>query len=205
MSSADLRVNLVPLLVRANGRQRRGRNLDRHIHLAAMADVDQFAFAPDADQKTAHFAQRLLRGGQADPLERPGQRFQVAPTTSARCEPRLSRARAWISSTMTVFTVAQHFAAALAGQQDVKRFGRRDQHMRRLAEHRGPLALRRVAGAHQDANLRQLGIHRRQLGQRSLQILLHVVAERPQRRDIEDVSSSGSAEPCRARLSMAER
>ena len=73
---------------------------------------------------------------------------------------------------------AQHLAAAPGGEQYVKRFRRGHQDMRRLAEHRRPVALRRVARANQHADLRKLRIHRRQLAERPLQILLHVVAQR---------------------------
>ncbi len=47
---------------------------------------------------------------------------------------------------------AEYLAALAAGQQQVERLGRGHQNMRRLAEHRLPLARRRVARAHGDAN-----------------------------------------------------
>ena len=57
--------------------------------------------------------------------------------------------------------VAQHLAALRAGQQQIQRFGRRHQNMRRLAQHRLPLARRRVARAHRDANRLRLEPGRR--------------------------------------------
>lgn len=78
-----------------------------------------------------------------------------------------------------------HSAPALASQQDVQGLRRRDQNMRSFAEHRRSFALRCVAGTHQDANFWKLWVQFRQFAQRSLQILLDVVAQRPQRRDIQ--------------------
>ena len=43
---------------------------------------------------------------------------------------------------------AQHLAASFGCQQEIQRFWRRHQYVRRLAQHGGTLGLRRVAGAH---------------------------------------------------------
>ena len=61
---------------------------------------------------------------------------------SVRCEPRLSRARAWISSTMTVRTRAQNLAALRRREQQIERLRRGHQNLRRPLEHRLPLAMR---------------------------------------------------------------
>ena len=112
---------------------------------------------------------------------------------SARCEPRLSSAIAWISSTITVFTVRRHFAALFGGQQNVKRFRRRDQNMRRPLLHRAALVHQRVAGAHGRANFRhQISALPRKLqnfAQRRVQIFLNVVAECFQRRNVQALQS----------------
>ena len=76
-------------------------------------------------------------------------------SVSARCAPRLSRATAWISSTMTVSTVRSSLAALRAGHEEVQRLRRRDDEARRLAHHRGALRARGVAGAHRDADCRR--------------------------------------------------
>ena len=65
---------------------------------------------------------------------------------SARCEPRLLPATAWISSTMTVVAGAQHRPPALGGHQQVQRLRRGDQEVRRLLQHRGALGGRGVPG-----------------------------------------------------------
>jgi hypothetical protein len=71
---------------------------------------------------------------------------------------------------------AQHLPAAPGCEQYVKRLWRGHQNVRRLAEHRRPLALRRVASANQHADLRKLRINGGQLAKRALQVLLDVVA-----------------------------
>src|SRR4051794_13389386 len=62
----DPPINLVPLLVRAHRRQRRGRNLDGDIHRAAMTDIYEIAFAPNADEEAGHLTERLLRRGESN-------------------------------------------------------------------------------------------------------------------------------------------
>ena len=68
----------------------------------------------------------------------------------------------------------------LAGQHQVQRLGRRDQDVRRVAQHLLALALRRVAGAHRDA---ELGADP---AQRHPQVAVDVVGERLQRRDVDE-------------------
>ena len=110
---------------------------------------------------------------------------------SARCAPRLLPASAWISSTMTVLTVRSMFRPDSVREQDVQRLRRRDQDVRRLAAHARALALRRVARAHGRANRRFAEHACRELAadafERRAQVLLDVVRERLQRRDVEDL------------------
>ena len=75
-------------------------------------------------------AERPMRAGRAS------QTWSRRARVSARWLPRLSRARAWISSTMTVRTCAQGLAAALGGEHEVERLGRRDQDVRRRLDER---------------------------------------------------------------------
>jgi hypothetical protein len=83
----------------------------------------------------------------------------------------------------------QHRPALFRRQQDKQRFGRRDQNVRRTPKHLLPLGHRRVAGTHDHPQFRQqqAGSQRGlpDLAERLLQILLHIVAECFQRRDIE--------------------
>ena len=62
-------------------------------------------------------------------------RARSRSSVSARCAPRLVAATAWISSTITALDAAQHLAR-LRGQHQVERLGRRDQDVRRRAQHR---------------------------------------------------------------------
>ena len=83
---------------------------------------------------------------------------------------------------------SEHGAAALAGQQQEQRFRRRDQDVRRLPQHGGALALRRVAGADGDGDARggetgALGVAR-DVAARHRQVLVNVRAERLERRYI---------------------
>ena len=64
------------------------------------------------DEQPRRRLDRPLRGRQPDALGSPAELAGASSRSrvSARCEPRLSRASAWISSTMTVSTCAEHGA-----------------------------------------------------------------------------------------------
>ena len=84
----------------------------------------------------------------------------------------------------------QHLAARLRSQQDIERLGRRDDNMWRPLAHPRALGLRRIAGADQCANLHIRQVHRLELltdpGQGNRQILLNIVGERLERRNVDD-------------------
>jgi hypothetical protein len=85
----------------------------------------------------------------------------------------------------------QPLAATLGGHQEIQRLRGRDQEVRRPPDHGRALGWRRVAAAHEHADLRrgqpQLERHVADLGQRLLEVLLNVDAERLERRDVDDV------------------
>jgi hypothetical protein len=81
----------------------------------------------------------------------------------------------------------QHRATAHSREQDVERFGRGDQDVRRRLRHRRAFARRRVARTHDHAHFGQGRIERAQFGERLLQVLLHVVGKRAQRRHVDDL------------------
>ena len=87
---------------------------------------------------------------------------------------------------------AEHAAAAHAREHDVQRLGRRDENVRRLAQHARARRRRRVARANGDANLGKRLARRgealAQLGERLLEVALDVVVQRLERRDVEDVN-----------------
>ncbi len=90
---------------------------------------------------------------------------------------------------------AEHGSAALGRQQQVERLRGRDQDMRRPARHRRTIGRLRIARAHQDSQLGQPGIEGADLRERPLQVLLDVVRERAQRRDIDDLGLVGKLGP----------
>ena len=98
---------------------------------------------------------------------------------SARCAPRLVAATAWISSTITA-SAPVSISRACEVEHQVERLGRRDEDVGRVAAHGGPLALRRVAGAHGD---RHVGAD---AAQRRAEVALDVVGQRLQRRDVDE-------------------
>ena len=122
-----------------------------------MADVDDRCARSLKNRATSSngrtVAERPIRCGRR-PLSR-NTRSSRRASVSARCEPRLSPAIAWISSTITVVTPAKSRARLLGRQQYVERLRRRDQHVRRLAQHLLALRGGRVAGAHRRANWRE--------------------------------------------------
>src|SRR5438105_10306458 len=67
----NARIDLVPLLVRADGREGRRRDLDAEVQSAEAARVDQSALAAAANEEAAHGIERLLRRGESDPLNGP--------------------------------------------------------------------------------------------------------------------------------------
>ena len=122
---------------------------------------------------------RPLRRREPDPLQRPVvQRARAARRESARCAPRFVPATAWTSSRISVSTVPQDLAR-LRGEEQEERLGRRDQDVRRVAQHRRALLLRRVAGPHADAELRL------EARERPAQVALDVVVQRLERRHVE--------------------
>ncbi len=87
--------------------------------------------------------------------------------------------------------VAENLAALLGGEQNEERLGRRDQDMRRPPQHRPPRGTRRVARAHRGSDLGEWraagGRERRDLGERTVEVLLDVVPQRFEGRHVHDV------------------
>ena len=207
-------VVLLPDLVRHHRVERRARHLEAEIHVAAMTFVHHRAsgrarfhsrrfrfrrrrstFAGDVDVGVPTRKRATSSMGFCV-AERP-RRISGASATccrrssdSARCAPRRVPITAWISSTITVRTVRSMLARAFGGQQQIERFRRGDQDVRRRPQHRRAFLLGRVAGAHRgrDARRFQAGL----LGQlpdaaaRLGEVLVDVGAQRLQRRDVDD-------------------
>ena len=140
------------------------------------------------DQEAADLVERPLRGRQPDPLDAavPAS-CSSRSSVSARCAPRLVLRDGVDLVDDHPLGVAQELARP-RGQHQVERLGRRDQDVRRLAQHRRALLLRRVAGADRDREVAADALERR------AQVALDVVGERLQRRDVDQ-----------ARLALAGR
>ncbi len=91
--------------------------------------------------------------------------------------------------------VAQNRPALIGGEQNVERFRRSNQNVRRSLQHGAPLGHQRVAGADRSADLWHeqpaLARHRENFAQRNLKIFLDVVAQRLQRRNIKHFRTVG--------------
>ena len=123
------------------------RHVDLQVERLAHAGVDDRALAPGAHEEAADLLERALGRRQADALQRAARRAARAARASARgarrawCAPRRGSRRRSPTRRRT------RNSRALRGQHQVERLGRGDQHVRRLAQHRLALLLRRVAGA----------------------------------------------------------
>ncbi len=157
--------------------------LDRHVDLQvqrlADARVDHRHAARRPDHEAADLFQRILRRAQPDPLH-------VAPRLLDQPLQRDRQVRAALGLRDGVDLVQDHGLRALedrarpGGQHQVERLRRRDQHVRRVLDHVAPLLLRRVAGPDRDVELRA------DPAQRRAEVLLDVVGERLQRRDVDE-------------------
>ena len=99
-------VDLLPHLVAGHRAQFVARHFHRQIHLAAVADLHDLRARRSENSATSSIgftvADSPMRCGWRGP---PRHQASSRASVSARCEPRLSSATAWISSTMTVRTV----------------------------------------------------------------------------------------------------
>ena len=93
----------------------------------------------------------------------------------------------------------EHGAPAFAREQDVERLRRRHQDVRRLPAHGLARGARGVAGTHHGADARArlagFGEHPVDAFERHLQVPVHVVAERLERRDVEHAGGVGERSP----------
>ena len=154
----QLLIDFLPHFVGHHRFERRRRHLDAEVARAAVAGIDDRAiergtFGRRADQEPRHLLDRLLRRGQTDAGEPP-------PAQNIQAFQRQREMAAALVAGERVDLVdddrargRQHLAARLGAEQDVERLGRRDDDMRRPLAHPGALGLRRVAGAHEGADL----------------------------------------------------
>ena len=166
-------VDLLPDLARHHRFERRAGHLDGEIDSPLVAAVDDRASCarrrPAApDEEPRHLLDRLLRRGEPDALQPPPADV-VEPLErerEVRAAPRFEHGVDLVDDHDA--RGLQHLARALRGQQQVQRLRRRDEDVRRRAQHRRALALRRVAAAHRrgDAHRRAARSPRRGGGSR---------------------------------------
>ena len=146
------------------------------------------ALAPQ--QKARDLADRLLGGRQPDALKRPAH--DVPEPLQAE---RQVRSPARIDHRVNLVHDhrahgAEHRPAARRGQEQVKRLRRGDEDVRGRAQHRGAARGGRVAGAYRgtDADGGQPRVHGALAdgGERLLEVLVDIRAERLEGRDVED-------------------
>ena len=186
----DAVVDLAPHLVAGDGAKLGRRDLHRQVELAAMANVDDGRSRTSrAGQEMRDLLNRLLR--RREPDARWPVRQQVKPLQRER----QVRAALVVGDGVDFvhdygLDIAQDGAAAVGGEQNVERLRRGDQDVRRPLQHLAPLFHQRVAGADGGANLGHqqaaLGGQRQNLAQRPVEVLLNVVAQRLERRDVQN-------------------
>src|SRR5262249_48430339 len=142
-----------------------------------------------------YLVDRLLRRREADPLERLfRQRVEPLEREGEMRTALVARERVDLVDDGGL-GAAENSPAVLRREQDVKRLRRRNEDVRRPADHRLALGRGRVARPDGDANLRKLQkkplrfgeLH--DAGERDTEILLDVVAERLQRRHVDDAGA----------------
>ena len=186
-------IHLGPYLAGHHRFERRVGQLQREVALAAVAGVDDGALARPArvaaGEEVRDGLDRALGRGQPDAGDgAPGQRVQAF-------EREREVGAALVAGDGVDFVddrgagAREHGPSALAGEEDVERLRRRHQDVRRLPAHGLAGRGRGVAGAHHGpyprARLSGLGERAIDAFERHLQVLVHVVAERLERGDVE--------------------
>jgi hypothetical protein len=152
--------------------------VDRHDHtqveLLGHAGIDE-ADRARAGHEAADLLERTLRRREADALNRPLGHERLQPLDAQRQMRTTLRPgdRMHLVEDQRPHRLQQ--LAPLGRQEQVERLGSRDQDVRVLAEHRLPLPLRRVPGAHGDA---EIGL---QSGERAAKVPFDVVVQGLQR------------------------
>ncbi len=167
------------------------RNDDLQVELLADAGVDDGALALRADQEVGDALERALRRREADALDRRVGAAAVLVSADQMVEPLQGQreVRAALGCRDGVDLVDDHGLDVREdlvrprGHHQIERLGRRDQDVRRLAEHRLAVLLRRVAGAKADLDRRADALERR------AQVAIHVVRERLERRDVDQANA----------------
>ena len=157
------------------------RDDDLEVELLRDACVDELD-RPAARDEAADLLERTLRRREPDSLRRL-RRERLEPLDREREMGAALRAGDRVHLVEDQRVDAPQQLACARGEQQEERLRRGDQDVRRLAEHRRALLLRRVARADGDAELRL------EARERAAQVPLDVVVERLERRDVEQAEA----------------
>ena len=190
---AEAPVDFLPDFPRHHRFERRLRQLQRDVALAGVAGVHDRAFPRSPPVATTEEARNRLDGplrrGEADAGDGTAREDIQALEREGEMGAALVAGNGVDLVDDRGLHAFEHGAPALAGEEDVERLRRRHQDVRRLPAHRLARRARRVAGAHHGPDPR-FALSRRgepavDTGERHLEVLVHVVAERLERRDVE--------------------
>ncbi len=196
----QLVIDAEPGFRRHHGFQRLARDLDHQFAVALVAGIDdahlgRTALRARAGEQVHHRVDRLLRRRETDAQE----------LVAAECRETFERERQMHAALVPGHGVnfvddhpargLQHLPAGYRAEQDVEGFRRGDDDMRRPLRHLRAFGRRCVAGTDPGADLdiRQAALFQRRAdaGDRRFEILLDVVGERLQGRDIDDLRRIG--------------
>ena len=159
------------------------RHVDLHVERLADARVHHRALAAGTHEEAADLLQRTLSGGEPDALDRALGLVLQALERQRQMGPALGAGHG-VDLVHDHGLRAGEELARPGGEHQVERLRGRDEHVGRSAQHRLALALRGVAGAN---------AHRHVAAdppERGAQVLLHVVGEGLQRRDVDQPRAS---------------
>jgi hypothetical protein len=182
----DPLVDLGPLVVRAHRAQRRRGHLHAEVERTEGARVHDLARPIRPGQEPGDVLQRLLGRGEPHPLQgAAGQALQPLQGEGQMRPALVAHQRVDLVHDDGAYG-GQHPPPAVAGQEQIERLRSGHEHVRGLAGHGRALCRRGVARADADPHVGQRGVQGADGGQRALEVLLHVVGQGAQRRDVED-------------------
>ena len=182
--AAGDRLELRPLAALVGLDHRLDRDMDLQVELLGGAGVDHRHLPARAAEVAADLLERALGGREADPL-RVGALLDRRQALEGQGE-----VAATLGRSDGVDLVDDHRLdvgeglGRTRGEHQVERLRGGDEDVRRVAPHPRPLLLRRVAGAHRDVDIGADPAQRRD------QVLLDVVGQRLERRDVDDPGSA---------------
>src|SRR6476646_6423607 len=187
----DAVVNLIPHLIAGNRAEQGCRNLNREIELALVTDIDDdWIRASVSCEKMRNVFNRLLRRRKTDADRRP-MRQRLKPLERKR-EMRAALVIGYGVNFINDYglNISQDGPALFRREEDVERLRRGNEDVRWAFEHGPALVHKRVTGRDGSANLRHeqaaLSRHLKNFAERGFEVLLNVVAEGLERRDVED-------------------